>query len=505
MATAYTARIATELPANQASEVALNQPISGTAGQPYIDPANTVLGIDNTMIAVRAKHQKHFDVQPERAGTLRFGDKVTVKFGQEFPGALVGQEWIFKLPRLRRFDGTFNATDGNPEDPLYVGAHGAVTAVAGDFLQWRPNIGELLVSAIGDYFEKRHGQEILDRTISYEVFTKRRLCDDDQSNAPLRSAYINGIGGGAPLSTAAPVDLVVRIATPWGVDKPGLDFHRYLQTAAFALDFEYSFRLPPLNELVHCRFGDAGSDVSTSINVSDSSMFPTVFLRNHYFNTPQDQKQKDIALFMNGLNLKVTRMISERQVEVPASSQEVEVPIDLEAAKLPVGWLFITVTYKDDLRKTGEIATAADGRTDLLVKRTFNRSGQEILVRPNAHNHQEIRRWWLQDQSERVTPVYDMHSQMVSQMSGHATLFPSTPTEKIAIISPSTDPSDDRHCLGHHDFTTMHKPRLFVVLAPNIATDATQTRVIRVTHCMPQTLIFKGGQARLAIAHPLSS
>lgn len=499
MSSAYISNVTTLLPANESSDVPINKSASGTAVQAFLDLQNTILGLKTDVMTVRPFHKFKRDVEPELRGTIRFGDRVVFKFGQEFPGAIVGQEFIVRLPKLFRTDGAFTPANGNPQDAGYVAAGGD----AGDFLQWRPNIGELLIGGLNEYLEQKHGQEVLDRIRPLEISVRRRLIDNDNATST-RTAYLNGIGGSAPLATNQPIDLIIRINTPWGAANKPLNVNRYWPTHAFSLDMEYSFRLPPLNELTHARFLAPGIDVS-SINVSTQALMPSLFLRNHFFNTPQDQKQLDVMATMNGIRLKVNRMITERTYEFDANAaSEVEVTIDLESAKLPVAYVVATLRYKDDTRKTGEIAAFTDLEPDLLKKRTFLKGGQEVLVRPNQHRFLPITRWWIQDQSERHTDVKDMHTWLNSGMEGFSCLFPSTPTEQFAVIAASTAPADEENCFGHFDFTTFHKPRLHLVLPPNDANNASQRRVVNVMFVYYNVFEVRNGQGFMSIAHPLT-
>jgi hypothetical protein len=502
---AYTADIVINAPTTQSIDQMLvgKHGDTGTSAAPFVSPSNTLLTYDDSTVALRPHQMLIRDVDPERNGTNRFGDEVVFRFGQEFPGANVGQEVHSRLPRLTRSDGTFNTTDGNPADgATYV----AKTGSALDFLQWRENIGELLVfGGLTNYLEQKHGPtEILHRARAWQIQLKRRLCDDDIKSA-FRTAYLNAIGGERVLNTNVAVDIFVRLPAPWAPDQ-GECYERPLAQHAYAEQFELRMPLPPINELVEARLTLGGNfaDVATVINVSASNHLPRISLRNQFYNTPSDEKKALAQLVINkGITLKVQRFTAEREYEFDANSGvDVEIQIDIEAPKLPVAYLIATINYKDDLRRTNEITAFAHGETDLSKKRTATIGGQEILVRPRPKNLIVPKQWWIQDQSERTTHKHDMHWWLNSHNGGYTSRFPSTPFEKCAIICPSHKPASEKDTQGFMDFTAMQKPRFHMVLPPNDTLNPSQKRVVRILYVYENAIEQKDGQMHMSIFHP---
>jgi hypothetical protein len=479
---------------------------TGTAAQAFVDHRNTECVLDDTTTKVKPKFIFHKDIAPERDGSNRFGDNVVIRFGQEFPGANVGQELHIRLPRLRRTDHTFTSANGNPRDAGYVGAGGS----ADDFLQWKRNVGELVVfGGLSQYLEQTHGPtEILDRRRAWMVHIKRRLCDDDIRSA-FRTAYLNAMGGDRRLNTDVAIDLIVRLPAPWAPDC-GESFDRYLPQQAYAEQFEYRFPLPPLNELCDHRMLDAPTStsyrqLSDCINTSLSEFFPRMALRTEFFNTDPDQKNADAQLVINqGVSLKVHRMVAERSFEVDANNAATEHAIEIEAPKMPVAYIVAVVNYLDDLRPTGQVATAAHGETDLSKKRTALINGVQVLVRPDPFNFIPPVSWHIQDNSERITNIHDMHWWLNSAHGGYTTRFPSTPTEKFAVICPSTRPDSEKDTFGFIDHTTMHKPRFYITIPGNDANNSGQRRVIRLMYVFENAIEQKDGAMHLSLFHTLA-
>ncbi len=505
---AYTANVVLNGQVTQSIDQLLVGPFgkTGTAAQAFVDHKNTECVLDDTTTKVKPKFIFHKDIAPERDGSNRFGDTVTIRFGQEFPGANVGQELHIRLPRLRRTDHTFTSANGNPRDPTYVAAGGS----ADDFLQWKRNIGELVVfGGLSQYLEQKHGPtEILDRRRAWMVHIKRRLCDDDIRSA-FRTAYLNAMGGDRRLNTDVAIDLIVRLPAPWAPDC-GESFDRYLAQQAYSEQFEYVFPLPPLNELCDHRMLDAPTNtsyrqLSDCINTSLPEFFPRIALRTEFFNTDPDQKNADAQLVVNrGVSLKVHRMVAERSFEVDANNAATEHAIEIEAPKLPVAYIVAVVNYLDDLRPTGQVATAAHGETDLSKKRTALINGSQILVRPDPFNFIPPVSWHIQDNSERITNIHDMHWWLNSSHGGYTTRFPSTPTEKFAVICPSTRPDSEKDTFGFIDHTTMHKPRFYITIPGNDTNNANQRRVIRLMYVFEQAIEQKDGAMHQSIFHTLA-
>jgi hypothetical protein len=504
----YTADVVINAPANQSIEQMLVGPYgdTGTSAAPFVHESNTLLSTDESTVSLRPHQMIIRDVDPERAGTNRFGDEVIFRFGQEFPGANVGQEVHIRLPRLTRSataGTTFTTSNGNPLDTGYVAAGGAAT----DFLQWRPNIGELCVfGGLSNYLEQKHGPtEILSRIRAWQIQLKRRLCDDDIKSA-FRTAYLNAIGGERQLNTNAAIDVFVRIPAPWAPDQ-GECYERPLAQQAYAEQFELRIPLPPLDELLEAQLTTTAGTVLDPINLalspSVANHLPRLSLRNQFYNTPSDEKKALAQMVINkGMTFKVQRVTQEREYEFDANSvSDVQVAIDIEAAKLPVAYLIATINFKDDLRKTNEVASFAHGETDLSKKRTVTLAAGTFLVRPNPKNLIVPKRWWIQDQSERVVHEHDMHSWLNSHLGGYTSRFPSTPFEKCAVICPSHKPAAEKDTHGFIDFTAMQKPRFHLVIPPNPATDANQKRVVRLLYVYENAIEQKDGQMHMSIFH----
>jgi hypothetical protein len=503
---AYTADIVINAPTTQSIDQMIVGPHgdTGTSAAPFVSPSNTLLSYDDSTVALRPHQMLIRDVDPERAGTNRFGDEVVFRFGQEFPGANVGQEVHIRLPILTRSDGSFTTSNGNPRNSGYVGAGGNAL----DYLQWRENIGELLVfGGLTNYLEQKHGPtEILHRARAWQIQLKRRLCDDDIKSA-FRTAYLNAIGGERVLNTDVPVDIFVRLPAPWAPDQ-GECYERPLAQHAYAEQFELRMPLPPISELVEARLtntaGNAVGLIDTVINVSASNHLPRISLRNQFYNTPSDEKKALAQLVINkGVTLKVQRFTAEREYEFDANSgADVEIQIDIEAPKLPVAYIIATINYKDDLRRTNETTAFDHGETDLSKKRTFTIAGTIYLGRPRPKNLVVPKQWWIQDQSERITHKHDMHWWLNSHNGGYTSRFPSTPFEKCAVICPSHKPHAEKDTHGFIDFTAMQKPRFHMVLPPNDSLNPSQKRVVRILYVYENAIEQKDGQMHMSIFHP---
>jgi hypothetical protein len=353
-----------------------------------------------------------------------------------------------------------------------------------------------------------HGQELLHRYRFHQISLKRRLCDDDIRSAG-RSAYLNGIGGTDPLNTNARLFVIVRVWAPWQPDR-GENKTRFLETGAYSEKHEYTFRLPPLTELLMHQVTNAGfttfTSITTSYDVNLSRHLPKLWLRNHYFNVPQDQKAAQVAQAQSGLTLKVHRVVGEREYEFDpqdTSTSETEHSIDVETPKLPVSYIIVTWQYKDDLRLVGETATAADLNPDVSKRRTVSISGVQTLVRPNPFRFNAPNAVWIQDGSERHTAVLDKHYWLNSVMHGYTARFPSSPFDGCAVICPNLMPHADEHSLGFIDFTTFNKPRIHFKLPGNDANNAGQRRVVRVTYVFNNAIQMKSGQNHMAVFHTM--
>lgn len=487
----------------EATDLPLNKIDSGTTSAPFVHDSNTLVGIKEDHSSLRPSFVLTKDVEPERSGTIRFGDEVKFRFGNEFPGSLTAQEFIFELPRL---SATGSATTDNPGDAGYTGTINGVVAQATDFTFWKPNIGELLVGGLDGYLQAQHGQELLHRYRYWQISLKRRLCDDDIRTSQ-RSAYLNGIGGTDPIPTNARLFVIVRVWAPWAPDR-GENKQKFLETGAYSEQHEYAFRLPSLDELLMYQITDFTTfvPIATRYDANLSRHLPRIFLRQHYVNVPQDQKAAQVAQFQRGITLKCHRVIAEREYEFDANGTQgtqTEHAIDIEAPKLPVSYVVLTWLYKDDLRRAGETAAAADLNPDVSQRRTALVGATQILVRPNPFRFRAPNSMWIQDGSERHTSVTDMHYWLNSVAQGYTTRFPSTPFDGCMVYAPNMMPHADEHSMGFVDFTTFTKPRLHFTLPANDANNLTQRRVVRVMYVFNNAFESKSGQSHMSVFHTM--
>ena len=496
----YTSDLTFGQPPSEPSEIPLNKFASGVASATMVGAGQSHLTVDTTHEKVRPFNIFHKDVEPLNSSTLRFGDQCTIKYGDEFPGALIGAEIHVRLPRIFRNTNTaaFTQANGNPllestglPDPAYVALAGSAT----DFIDWAPCVGELILGGLTGYLEEKHNLEVLHRYRPFEITWKRRLCENDQSSQD-RSIYLNGVGGDRSLPTNVAHDLIIRVWLSHCRDG-GRTLRQPRIASAFAEKYEINFPIAPLADILQTNVN------MSEFSTTDSRLFPRIFLRTFFYNTPGDEKAAmTMALINSGYKFKVHRVITENLVEVAANSvSEVETAIEVQYPKLPVAYSMIVAQYKDDLKQTGATAIQEDIDTNPLTKRC--RPGTTTIQRANWRSVIPIKKWRIDDNSERHTNVYDMKHWLTSQMNGYSNYFPSSITAEVAVIPAALMPAVEQHSTGHRDFTTFSKPRIYLTLPPNDAKNPSQIRVVRVMHVINTFVKQKAGSEWPVISHQL--
>lgn len=393
----------------------------------------------------RPYYREHRDVEARNA--VKFGQKAVFDLGNEGYGLIDRVEVCVKLPKVG--DSAAAAATSHPDDAGYGGA--------GTFMQWQPNMGELMLGGLDGSLRWKHGTETIRSYTPEQIHVKRRLCMDNEGSSK-RAVYENSILR-LPQTTQNEQYLYIPLWTPWGVDDSNL--HGLFPAHAVGVPLTIEADIPSLGQLIQSDVAAANLRVVSSGAFDTTSVIPEIFLRVHYIVTTVAERVAfaNLTNQPGGLRYKVLHSLS-MQKQLTSTRTAHQFKIDLNLSQNPCVFTVAFVRFQDDTKAVGD-NTAEDNDS-----RGLPRAVGGVIQRPDWTRFLPIDSWHITDGSQQITPTFSSGYYANSAM-GHCSLFPSSPPDDLAVISFSHAPIIENHGMGHTNFSASHKPQ-FVVNLPAI-------------------------------------
>jgi hypothetical protein len=259
------------------------------------------------------------DVLATNNGTVNvgFNSLVTFKFGNEGTPNLLAAELHIKLPQL----GDSGAANLHPLAGGYAGA--------GTMLRYVPYVAErVLCGQAQEPARFRFLNETLRAYTSEGLHIKRALCMDTEGTQK-RAAYNNSVGA---IPDEATNSLRYRLLVWLPHCGDAADKNMLLPVQAFATEFTWTFRIPPLLQLVQ-------SDVAHANIVTQptTTTTPEMFLRLLYVVTEKAERGtfSNLVLSKRGLTYQTLHIGREQPLLVTGNAASTNNVIQLRGSVNP--------------------------------------------------------------------------------------------------------------------------------------------------------------------------
>lgn len=381
-----------------------------------------------------------------------FGQFVTFKFGNEgFPN-LYGAELHITLPKLV----DSGAASLHPEEGGYAGT--------GTYLRWVPYVAERFLAGSGESAKYRFSTETLRSHVAEGMHVKRALCMDTEGTQK-RAAYNNCVGA-IPDSAVSTTRYRIQLWLPHCTDD--VNKNQILPVQAFAQEFQLSFKVPTLLQLIQ-------SDITTSTNIVTSPLntHPQIFMRLLYLVTEKAERGTfaNQVLSAQGLTYMTMHVARETSVTTTGSTAAVSVTIPIKNSANPAAFCAWIVRFTADLMSVGDTSTHADTN---VPPRTVG----GLIKRPNWTNFLPWDSVCFFDGGNRITDKRGQDDWQNSTVNGFTCFFPGDFSTNIGVHTFTEHPTVENHGLGHISFTAFQSAKMILDL-PALPSTESSTAAVR--------------------------
>lgn len=395
------------------------------------------------------------DVQPTGSSStlVAFGQNIKFNIGNEGLPNLAAVEIHIELPKIV----DSGAANLHPADGGYAGA--------ATYINWVPYTGERFLGGGGEPLRWRYGTEVL-RTYTCEGIHIKRQLTMDAEGTTKAAAYRNAVGA-LPDTCAAVRRYQIALWMPHAPDE--MNNHQLLPVQAFAQEFQISWKVPTISELVN-------SDIAATANMvvdPAGSSGPKVFARLHFVVTEKAERGTlaNMCLSSEGLGFQTMHIARETPTTVSGAGAQT-VTIDLKNSNNPCVFLAFGVRMLDDTAKHGDAGT-----NDTHVPA---RTVGGLVKRHNWTNWHPWESYQLFDGGSAITDKRNYTDWVNSTCAGLSNYFPCDLGTYLGVIPFSDWPTVENHGLGHLSIATCTNPKLKIGL-PAISTyDSTEAGTSRI-------------------------